>query len=93
MRVLSEELSNEYQHDMVKMIIKSLPPCALEEKSLSIGRVNSFDMPALVSTLSESPYLPLLVSMKMPTFLKRPRFSSFILASCDFWIIYKTVAK
>ena len=34
------ELSNEYQHDRVKMILKIfLRPCDLEEKSLSIGRV------------------------------------------------------
>ena len=35
------ELSNEYQHDMVKMVFKSLRPCALDESSLSIRRVKS----------------------------------------------------
>ena len=33
-----QELSNEYQHDRV--FSKSLPSCALDERSLSIGRVN-----------------------------------------------------
>ena len=36
-----QELSNEYQHDSVTMIFKkSLRPCALDENSFSIGRVN-----------------------------------------------------
>ena len=36
------ELSNEYQHDRVKMVFqKSLHPCALGKSSLSIGRVKS----------------------------------------------------
>ena len=34
------ELSNEYQDDRVQILFqKSLPPCALDESSLSIGRV------------------------------------------------------
>ena len=34
------ELSNEYQQDRVWMVfVKSLHPCALDESSLSIGRV------------------------------------------------------
>ena len=37
------ELSNEYQYDRVVMVFKkSLRPCALDESTLSIGRVNSF---------------------------------------------------
>ena len=36
------ELSSEYQHDRVKMVFKkSLHPCALDESSLCIGRVNT----------------------------------------------------
>ena len=35
------ELSINYQHDVVLMVFKkSLRPCALDERSLSIGRVN-----------------------------------------------------
>ena len=35
------ELSNEYQHDRVWLVIKNLViPCDLDESSLSIGRVN-----------------------------------------------------
>ena len=35
------ELSNEYRHDRVLMVFqKSLPPCALDESIVSIGRVN-----------------------------------------------------
>ena len=35
------ELSNEYHHDRVLDVFqKSLHPCALDESSLSIGRVN-----------------------------------------------------
>ena len=35
------ELFNDYQHDRVWMVIKkSLHPCALDQSSLSIGRVN-----------------------------------------------------
>ena len=33
-------LSNEYQRDKVSMVFKNLCPCALDESSLSIGRVN-----------------------------------------------------
>ena len=34
------ELSNEYQHNRVKMVFKkSLRPCALDKSSFSIGRV------------------------------------------------------
>ena len=35
------ELSNEYQHDRDEMVLKnlSLNPCALDERSLRIGRV------------------------------------------------------
>ena len=37
------ELSNEYQHGMVSMILKNrLRPCALDESSLRIGRVKKF---------------------------------------------------
>ena len=37
------ELYNEYQHDRVSMFfIKSLLPCALDESSLGIVRVNPF---------------------------------------------------
>ena len=36
------ELFNEYQHDRISMVFqKSLSHCALEESSLSIGRVDS----------------------------------------------------
>ena len=36
-----QELSNEYQHDRVLMVLKkSLHPCALGKSSHSIGRVN-----------------------------------------------------
>ena len=38
-----QELTNEYQHDRVKMFCnKSLRPCALYESSFSIGRVNPY---------------------------------------------------
>ena len=38
-----QELSNEYQHEKVKWLSKnSLCPCALDESSLSIARVNIF---------------------------------------------------
>ena len=37
-----QELSNEYQHDRVEMVFKkSLCSCALDESSLSIGRVKA----------------------------------------------------
>ena len=34
------ELSNEYQHDRFQIVIKNLYHFALDESSLSIGRVN-----------------------------------------------------
>ena len=50
------ELSNEYQHDRVKMVFKNLLCfCALDESSLSIGRVNGNGMCAYaVRTLSHT---------------------------------------
>ena len=33
---------NEYQHDRVYMVFKNLSPCALDENSLRIGRVNPY---------------------------------------------------
>ena len=46
------ELSNEYQHDRVSIICqKSLHSCALDESSLSIGRVKGLSSVYKVQTL------------------------------------------
>ena len=42
---MQQELSNEYQHDKVLMVLKkSLHPCALGKRSHSIGRVKGLEI-------------------------------------------------